>query len=196
MNTGQLLLKSVAIRKSNDSITMIATARNFLSRDECQQVIMQAGKATKSNGTIGDSKEMSGMRDSRVTCLMPRPETMWLFDKLDAAVTHLNKAYQYDLLGFYEGVQVASYEAGGKYDWHMDLGPGENSTRKLSLSIQLSDSAEYEGGGLEFVNIDQQSERAIGTLIAFPSFMQHRVSPVTQGLRQSLVAWVHGQPFR
>jgi len=106
-----------------------------------------------------------------------------------------NNAYKYHLQGFYEGVQIAAYKSGGKYDWHMDVGPGQNSSRKLSMSVQLSDPKSYEGGDLEFMRVAQKSERDVGALIVFPSFLQHRVTPVTKGTRYSLVAWVHGKPF-
>lgn len=175
---------------------MIATARNFLTVDECRQVIALGEKAGFGTGTIGMDDHLSAMRSSNVTCLAPGPETMWLFNKLDVAITRLNDSYQYDLLGFFEGVQVAKYSNGGKYDWHMDLGLGENSSRKLSLSIQLSVLDDYSGGDLEFQNIENSAERAIGTLVAFPSFLQHRVTPVISGTRSSLVAWIHGRPFR
>jgi PKHD-type hydroxylase len=191
-----LLLNSVADRHWNDSVCMIATARNFLTEAECQQVCALGEKSGFGEGTIGMGKDTSVMRSSDVTCLAPGPETMWLFNKLDAAITKLNESYQYDLLGFFEGVQVAKYSSGGKYDWHMDIGAGENSSRKLSLSLQLSRSDDYSGGNLEFQNIGKPGERAMGTLIAFPSFLQHRVTPVARGVRVSLVAWVHGRPFR
>lgn len=122
----------------NDSVSMIATARNFLTVVECQQVIALGEKARFGVGTIGMNDVLSTMRSSKVTCLVPGPETMWLFNKLDVAITKPNESYQYDLLGFFDGAQVAIYSSGGKYDWHMDLGAGENSSRKLSLSIQLS----------------------------------------------------------
>jgi len=121
---------------------------------------------------------------------------MWLFAKLNLAVNQLNRAYQYDLKGLFDGIQIASYSRGGKYDWHMDLGPAKNSSRKLSLSVQLSENDSYKGGNLEFANIPEKADREISSLIAFPSFLQHRVTPVTRGVRHSLVAWIHVHPFR
>jgi PKHD-type hydroxylase len=93
-------------------------------------------------------------------------------------------------------LQVATYSVGEHYDWHIDLGPGKNSSRKLSLSLQLSDSSEYEGGELEFMNVKEKTSREIGTLITFPAFLTHRVTPVTKGTRKSLVAWISGDSFR
>jgi PKHD-type hydroxylase len=64
--------------------------------------------------------------------------------------------------------------------------------------VQLSDPADYDGGELEFMMHRSvvQAERAQGTVVLFPSFLQHRVRPVTRGVRRSLVFWVHGPPFR
>ena len=108
-------------------------------------------------------------------------------------VTPLMRASQ---LGFFEGVQVASYSGGGHYGWHMDVGQGVVSTRKLSISVQLSDPADYDGGELEFLASGDCGPRTQGTLIAFPSFLVHRVRPVTRGTRWSLVSWVAGPSFR
>jgi PKHD-type hydroxylase len=65
----------------------------------------------------------------------------------------------------------------GFYDWHYDFGPAK-PTRKLSISIQLSDSADYDGGDLElmFGNVPTKLDRTRGAFIIFPSFMLHRVT--------------------
>ncbi len=69
--------------------------------------------------------------------------------------------------------------------------------RKLSVIIQLSDSDEYIGGNFEFdeikTNVDFQPQR---TVIIFPSYLRHRVSPVTFGTRRSLVTWYYGPKWR
>jgi len=108
----------------------------------------------------------------------------------------VNQRYKFQLTGFRERFQLASYTGKGHFDWHSDLGRSETSTRKMSLSVQLSDPATYEGGGLEFFGQDKLIlPRAIGTVIVFPSFLIHRVTPVMRGTRLSLVAWVHGAAF-
>ena len=101
-------------------------------------------------------------------------------------------------LGQLVEVQYTEYHAteGGKYDWHHDINWNENGPydRKLSLTIQLSDPSEYEGGFFEFMEVEQPPEvyRTKGTILIFPSYLQHRVTPVTRGIRRSLVAWFHG----
>ena len=108
----------------------------------------------------------------------------------------INQTYRFELYGFFEGAQIATYTEGGHYKWHIDVGSELSSNRKLSVTVQLTDPTEYEGGGLEFMNVDQTVSRAIGSLIVFPSFLMHRVVPVTRGTRQSMVTWISGPPFR
>ena len=86
----------------------------------------------------------------------------------------------------------------GHYEWHLDIGNTNNSKRKLSISIQLSSSDTYEGGNLLFFNNNRQSKanRDQGTMILFPSYILHKVEPVTKGKRRALILWLTGPPFR
>lgn len=99
-------------------------------------------------------------------------------------------------------VQFTEYYAaeGGKYDWHHDVdwNNGSGMDRKLSLTVQLSSPDEYEGGGFEFNEVEQPPEwyKDQGTVLVFPSYLQHRVLPVTAGVRRSLVAWFSGPAWR
>jgi len=80
----------------------------------------------------------------------------------------------------------------------VDVGEANYEPRKISLSLQLSEPSDYEGGELVLQAGDSErvAEKARGTLIAFPSFVLHRVRPVTAGVRKSLVIWVAGPEFR
>ena len=95
-------------------------------------------------------------------------------------------------------IQFTEYHAnkGGHYDWHIDVNWDGVSgrDRKLSVTVQLSDSSEYEGGSFEFGECltPDASSRVKGTVLVFPSYLQHRVLPVTSGTRRSLVAWFEG----
>jgi PKHD-type hydroxylase len=118
-------------------------------------------------------------------------------------------AFQFDLTYFKE-IQFTEYTAQqeGKYDWHEDLTWTKNgpSRRKLSIVVQLSDPADYKGGLLELdrstvgdgdgMTPSERQLRSRGTAIVFPSFVKHRVTPVLQGKRHSLVSWYEGPPFR
>ncbi len=92
------------------------------------------------------------------------------------------------------------YDANGRghNDWHVDIGQGANASRKIGFSLQLSHGEDYEGGDLEFLDIetDKQQLRQKGTLISFPAYCLHRVAPVTKGQRYVVVGWLHGDSFR
>ena len=99
-------------------------------------------------------------------------------------------------------VQYTEYHAteGGKYDWHHDVDWNNYSgfDRKLSLTLQLSHPSEYEGGDFQFAEVEQLPElaKSQGTVMVFPSYLGHRVTPVTEGVRRSLVAWFWGSAWR
>lgn len=98
-------------------------------------------------------------------------------------------------------MQVAWYgaDSAGHFDWHADIGDGPLARRrKLTIVAQLSDPADYDGGALELNPAGRPVEapRGFGDAVLFPSFVLHRVAPVTRGARYSLTLWAHGAPFR
>jgi PKHD-type hydroxylase len=114
-----------------------------------------------------------------------------------------------------EACQFTIYKKGQYYDWHCDSwdkpypheGPTKGKIRKLSVTLSLTDPKEYKGGELEFDlrNEDPDKKPNIrvcteilpkGSLVVFPSFVWHRVKPVTKGVRHSLVIWNLGYPFK
>ena len=110
------------------------------------------------------------------------------------------KYYQYDLSDKYD-IQILKYRPGGHYEWHIDYGvcwhPGLD--RKLSISIQLSNESQYEGGELEIRNWkgdDVTAPRKLGSAIVFDSRVTHRAKPVTEGERIVLVGWASGPKLR
>ena len=196
MNTPFILLSSVSERKENSAVAMQATASGYFSREECRQILSLSENLLQKEGVVGSEYKQSESRRSQVKFLHPATETRWIFQKLEMVLRNVNQSYNFNLLGFYEGVQIATYTMDGHYDWHTDLGSKSNSTRKLSISVQLSDSNDYTGGDLEFINLFDPSPREIGSVIVFPAYLVHRVTPVTKGIRKSMVSWVHGPPFR
>ncbi len=121
----------------------------------------------------------------------------WLFRRLHATFLKANQWYDFDLDEMRESLLFAHYPPGPGFTWHLDTLDGLSSRRKISMSIQLTEPAEYDGGDLEFIPDGVlQLSRVRGTLIAFPSVCAHRVTPITRGTRNSLVAWMHGPPFR
>jgi len=110
-----------------------------------------------------------------------------------------NARFKFDVQGFLDvdAPMIMKYTKGGHYDWHVDTG---NSVchRKLSFTIQLSDSKDYEGGDVEFIRtkVDTKGFRQKGVCIIYPSFLPHRVSKVTKGTRHAIVGWIHGPTFK
>jgi len=153
----------------------------------------------KASLSDGGERHEEQLRKSSVIGLTPSPKTQWIFDRMTMiALQCNNERYGFALNGFYEPFQLAEYGEGDFFDWHLDFGVGENSNRKLSISVQLSDPSTYEGGTLQFMinNKTIDAPREQGTIIIFPSFIMHRVTPVTKGKRRSIVAWVSGPPYR
>ena len=106
-----------------------------------------------------------------------------------------------------ESCQFTKYSGDEKqhYDWHTDSATIPNEfglVRKLSMSIALVDGTEYEGGDFEVNNLSPKKNtinniktlKQKGSVVVFPSFVWHRVTPVTKGTRYSLVSWHLGSP--
>ena len=159
-------------------------------------------KASENNAQVGGGAGgvvNPNIRRSQVSWLGNTPDTEWVFRKLGDVAAKLNaQYYRFDLTGFGEGLQLTQYDQSetGMYGWHQDYGGG--ISRKLSMAVQLTDPSEYEGGNLQVLTSSQpQNVRKQRGLIAiFPSYILHQVTPVTQGSRQSLVAWVSGPAFK
>jgi PKHD-type hydroxylase len=171
------------------------------SQDEAFRVRTDAENAM-TEATIDGRKIDPTIRRSKVNWLKSDQTFVWLYDKLGYVARQLNGQYfQFALDGFHEDLQYTVYEANdeGHYDWHMDGGEGGNyPPRKLSMVLQLSSPDEYEGGDLEFMIGSKGSIIAIkelGMIYVFPSWLLHRVTPVTKGCRRSLVAWLSGPRF-
>ena len=177
--------------------------KDALTPDEVDAIIAYGDQLQPMKAEIaGRNDNTDHLRITRVSWIEhQRPEIRWLHTRLSEMVLQINaQFYRYDLYGLNEAFQYTVYEGaeGGYYGWHVDMGEKRYEPRKISLSLQLSDPSDYEGGDLvlEAGDGSYQGEKSRGTLIAFPSFVLHRVVPVTSGVRKSLVIWVAGPEFR
>lgn len=158
-------------------------------------------------------KELKTKRNSNVAWL----NDPWIFKEIHPYIHIANKNagwnFEWD---WTESAQFTIYKKGQYYNWHCDSWdePYNNPNnlnvhgkyRKLSVTVSLNDSSEYIGGNLEFdlrnkepgeKNIIKCNEiKPIGSIVVFPSFVWHRVTPVTKGTRYSLVMWNIGYPFK
>ena len=175
------------------------------------------GKLTKK-----EIKNIQKKRDSDIVWMNDK----WIYDAVHPYIHEANKLagwnFEWD---WSESCQFTKYGVGQYYGWHCDSWEepyqrkqNEDGTypidhgkiRKLSVTISLTEPDEYVGGNLEFDfrnQIDWERDkkskikecteiRPRGSIIVFPSFVWHRVSPVTRGTRYSLVIWNLGRPFK
>lgn len=170
-----------------------------LTPQDCAAIIaMMPPEGGKDAGLV-DGRASETIRRTRIHWLPETDATAWVYDRLTRLIARANReVFHYALSGFDEEAQIGCYREGGFYDWHVDRGGrGAGRTRKLTVSVQLSDPATYEGGALDLNPDGREVEapRAQGTAIVFPAYALHRVRPVTAGLRHSLVIWTHGPDF-
>lgn len=186
-----------------DKIHSYAFYEKAFTKEECE-VIIKLAKIKGLNDALvrkdNEEKKLNNIRDSKICWLTPDDNMAWVFRRITDITLHLNKLFfNFDLSGINEGLQFTNYKApSGKYNRHVDKGLGF-PIRKLSISIQLTDPKEYEGGELYIDNGVESyvmMKKDQGALIAFPSYTLHEVMPVTKGERNSLVTWVTGKPFK
>lgn len=148
--------------------------------------------------TVGLGEEVKGIRRTDLLWLCPE-EFGWAYARVAFVVAKVNfYHYRYSLDYIAGQMQLGNYKAKnkGKYDWHTDN--GFDSMRKLSFILQLTNPEEYKGGTVQIKTGPETVElpNARGDIMIFPSQVLHRVTPVTEGDRQSLVAWISGPEFK
>lgn len=179
----------------------ILAVGNAFTPEDCARLAALLDTGGNAGGLAG-GQVVNDIRACDMRWLDDDTETGWVFARLARLAAQVNRElYNYDLTGFDEGAQVIRYTANraGGYDWHVDRGRARGTrSRKLSVSVQLSDPASYAGGQLELNpgGTLRVAPRPQGTAIFFPAFVLHRVSPVTKGRRDALVTWLHGPAFR
>jgi len=145
----------------------------------------------------------SEIRKSSIKWLIPEVEkTEWIYERLMTCTIEANtELWEFNINHFKDAIQYTEYHGDreGHYDWHIDLGSGNSGTRKISIVVQLSDPDDYEGGELQLqMGADDYTSiiKKKGAITLFPSYLRHRVTPVTKGIRKSLVLWVGGSTFK
>jgi PKHD-type hydroxylase len=143
--------------------------------------------------TVQDAR----VRYAEARWLRPGRATQWIRDLLGDIFHVANREFGYAIEGFREPLLHVTYPVGGHFSWHTDTAYGPMATRKLSVSVLLCEPASFDGGRLEFCPGGAlRNGHAMGTAVVFPSYMAHRITPVTRGQRVALVAWMHGSEFR
>ena len=179
-----------------DKVHFYSYWQGAFTKEECKKIIQIAKKKGMIKGT---TRSKSDVRESKISWLYSSDEMEWAFRRVTDMVLDLNKRFfNFDVFGLNEGFQFTNYKApSNKYGKHVDRA-SDFIVRKLSISIQLTDPKEYQGGELYLYEDDKGMlmDKKQGTLIMFPSYILHEVKPVTKGERNSLVTWVTGNQFK
>ena len=181
--------------------------------DQQEQTALTGDLKPDKELTEKETKDLSKKRKSNVVWMNDR----WIYKEIHPYIRQANQSaglnFEWD---WSESCQFTKYKLNQFYDWHCDSWDkpydkpkdpnSHGKVRKLSCTVSLSDETEYEGGDFEFDfrNTDDGSNqpqvckeiRPKGSVVVFPSFVWHRVNPVTSGTRYSLVVWNLGGPFR
>ena len=188
----------------------------------CDEIVKTGESFSKEKGLTGGHVKNNPPSEEELESIEKKRKSdvvwlsgYWLYRELHPYIQQANERanwnFQWD---WSESCQYTEYKEGQFYDWHCDSNPTpydkpddpntNGKIRKLSLILSLSEPEEYEGGDVEFGFHDNDGNkqpsiceevRPRGSLIIFPSFVWHRVKPVTRGIRHSLVCWSLGQPY-
>ena len=177
----------------------------------CEKILKAGREKITRQATIA-----AGFDKKKRNCKVAWINDKWIYEIINPFVHIANKEagwnFEWD---WNESSQFTIYEKGHYYGWHTDQSGAaikhtskniNGKIRKISLTLQLTDKSEYEGGDFQFQWIDDKKSslnvitiddaRDIGTVIVFPSFIYHRVLPITNGKRETLVNWSLGKEFR
>jgi PKHD-type hydroxylase len=194
-----------ALPARNNAVSRIHGDHIF-SDKECDEIVRSAERQTPKEARIGSAG--AGAVKAKVRSVLEQvlpvdPANGFPVVRILGEICRMNSGLWYfELTGFVpdDPPQLLTYRGGtgDHYDWHIDIGMENTASRKLGFTVQLSASSEYDGGDLEFhsVQVDREAFRRKGTMLVFPTYWLHRVSPLTRGTRRVIVGWVHGPSFR
>jgi PKHD-type hydroxylase len=176
----------------------------FLDDSDINHILARSEWHNHSDAQVGGGFEGQVNKEKRrtnVSWMFPDQNNQHIWEKITNTIWTANRQFfRFDLRGCYEAMQLGVYTEHdqGHYDWHIDSGLETNTVpRKLSMALLLSDPSEFEGGQLQVMRagVPEPVEQKRGRAWFFPSYLMHRVTPVTKGIRRSLVMWVGGPAF-
>jgi len=183
---------------------VVETTTPLFTPDQCQQIIDAGRRQKPQKAQVGMGRKPGGGLDTkkRVTTIgwIPFKEMQPMYDQINEFIQKANRNhFGFEDIQITEQAQFTEYPEGGFYDWHMDTDvtmKHEPPVRKISMTLLLSPENQFEGGDLELMAPGKKVKLKQGHAIIFASFLNHRVAPVTRGVRQSLVMWFGGEPFK
>ena len=171
---------------------------------QCQMVIDKGMSLKKETAAVGMGQKPGGGIDpeKRITTIswIPFKDMPEMYRDIEKTMLQANNNhFGFEGMRLTEVAQFTHYLTGGFYDWHMDndvAGKHQPPVRKISMTLLLSDPSTFEGGELEILSEGKPAKLKQGQALCFASWLQHRVKPVTQGDRKSLVMWFGGPSFK
>jgi len=156
--------------------------------EEVEQIIELGDALVLEEGKVHGDKVNHSIRNSRIAWIHPEKDTWWLFDR---AIMVFKSSLPFSSL---QSMQYTVYDSkGSHYDWHRDVGSGDNIAKaRINVAVlQLSNPNEYKGGVLQIKYEDQVIDvmKTKGMVTTFPIQLEHRVTPVTSGVRKTLIMW-------
>jgi PKHD-type hydroxylase len=193
-------LKPIFPAKEGINQTNYYWFENGFTTQEIDTIVNGSLEYEFQKAVIIDEHNTDKFRKSNIKWLPFDSKWEWVIDKIMSQVTEANNIiWNFELKSIIDNIQYTEYEGnGGHYDWHLDIGPGSISHRKISIVVQLSDPNDYVGGDLQIMTGSEYTTipRGKGNVVIFPSFLLHRVVPLTSGNRKSLVLWVGGDHYK
>ena len=182
---------------------IVETTTPLFTPEQCQMVIDACRRQKPQKAQVGMGKPGGGLDTKKRTTTIswiPFKEMQPMYNQINEFIQKANKNhFGFGDIQITEQAQFTEYPEGGFYDWHMDTDVNmqhEPPVRKISMTCLLSPEDQFEGGELELMTSDKRAKLRQGHAIVFASFLNHRVAPVTRGVRQSLVMWFGGEPFK
>jgi PKHD-type hydroxylase len=180
------------------------TTNAMFTPEQCNLIINKGMSLKQEVASVGFGAEEGGVNDpnKRITSIswIPFKDMPEMYAEIEATMLKANNNhFGFNGMCLQEPGQFTYYRTGGFYKWHMDndiLGATQGPVRKISMTLLLSDPSTFEGGELEFMDEGKQFKLKQGHAVFFASWLQHRVKPVTQGERKSLVMWFGGPAFK
>jgi len=178
---------------------VVETLGPIFTEKLCKEIIDLSSTLKKEQGKIKEAGDYDQKRRDSTISWIPFNKMQPMYDDLIDLVQKINRNhFGFGNVQIREPAQVSEYSKGQFYHWHTDNSidmATEPPVRKLSMTLLLNDPSEFEGGNLEIAG-KNLSPMKQGHAAIFASFLQHRVIPVTKGVRKSLVVWFSGEPFR
>lgn len=198
--------KRLVYSKQFSPIPTMVRRQNVLSYELCDKIIRLQRKKGLVPGVVWDGKQFVQDKEYRVvdTADILEEDVPELYTILNELVLELNEnAFKFNIYGVFDDAIFMEYRAAnvnqgdGFFNWHVDAGDSYTSLRKFSIVIGLNNPEEYDGGDLVIQNggMEHNVRLRKGDIAAFPAYINHCVTPVTRGVRNSIVVFIVGPRF-